>query len=448
MRFIGAEKPQHPSAEYYPNSIGSISPGNAGTYAFLVLGRDDRTIQSQVLNAFYRHGAKVLSQVGYVDYRTSEFTLCINCDLTNGNITPDDFVIELRRMKSVSNVLSTSLKDRIFDGFLFPMTFMNKNRVVAVNSALTFQLRERLKSEEAKFLLQDVGREFALDVVRQVKRRLGSNLEADIIRENVRGYFRAAGWGSFTWDSEASFERVTMTDPPTSSKGEAAGNFFLQGMACGLVEAFQNRRFKLAEEVYNADARSLTLMLSEQEIEPKEKQKIRKSIEIKALEEVEKVIKSVQQDEEDEPIEQVVETSKHPPLIQIIASLPKEQKQRLSEEIVRRKEGYEKEKSLAVAPTMKSIKIVEQRPHVEIVEDIVGGEIHEIDEGVERVPTERLDDIEYYNDAYDAAGEPESEGHVSERRKIKLPRKAVKFHDEDSDGVEDEDMWFDPVILE
>ena len=90
-------------------------------------------------------------------------------------------------------------------------------------------------------------------------------------------------------------------DPPIFS-GKAVGNYFLHGMAAGLVESFRKKKFMLAEEVYRQDTRSLTLMLSELRIEVKRlespgEKKISKSVEVRALEEVEKVIRSVELDE-------------------------------------------------------------------------------------------------------------------------------------------------------
>ena len=311
MNFLGTAKPQQPSAEYYPLNLGNLAPGSVKSYSFLVWGRDDRAIQVQVLTSLYRHGAKILSFIGYADEKTREFTLNVSCDLAAADVTPDDFVIELRRMKSVKNAVSTPLKNKIFDGFMFPLTLMYSNRVIAVNSTLPFWIQERLTSDEDKDALRDVGKKYALDIVRQVKERLGVNAPASIIQDNVRGYLKGSGWGSFVWESETSFERVTITDPPTSN-GIAANNQFLHGMASGLVEAFKNRTFGLAEEVYNKDTRSLSLMLSEKKARteaPRDKQKIPKDIELRALEEVEKVIKSVEFDEDGEAIVTTVSSS-------------------------------------------------------------------------------------------------------------------------------------------
>jgi hypothetical protein len=291
-------KPRLPSVEYYPNNIGNLTIGTPRSYSFLVYGRDERGIQVQILNALHKRGARIISQNGYSDEKNREFTLCVSCDLGEVSVTPDDLVIELRRMKQVRNAMAISMKNRLFDGFLFPLTMLITSRSVAVDSNIWFMIQDRLNSEDSRAGLRDVGRDFALEIVKQIREKMSSGFLEESIQENVRGYLKAAGWGSFTWQSETSFERVTVVDPPIYS-GKAVGNYFLHGLAAGLLEAFRKKKFSLAEEVYNQDTRSLTLMLSEKRIEVKriEDKKISRSLEVKALEEVEKVIRSVELDE-------------------------------------------------------------------------------------------------------------------------------------------------------
>src|ERR1700730_7443579 len=295
MSLFHAGKPR-PSVEYYPNNIGNLAVGSSRTYSFLVYGRDERGIQLQILNCLHKRGARIVSQIGYVDQKSREFTLSVSADLSDVNVTPDDLVIELRRFRSVKNALAVCLKNRMFDGFLFPLTMMLTNRVVAIDSNLIFLLHDRLNSESSNLSLRDIGHSYALDVAKQVRDKLGATFSDVVVQDNVKDYFRAAGWGSITWESERSFERVTIVDPPIHS-GRATGNYFIQGIASGVIEACKKKKFTVAEEVYNQETRSLTLMLAEPRAEPK-KLEI-PSMEIKALEEVEKVIRSVEIDDID-----------------------------------------------------------------------------------------------------------------------------------------------------
>ncbi len=117
------------------------------------------------------------------------------------SVTPDDLVIELRRMKQVRNAMAICLKNRMFDGFLFPLTILMTSRVVAVDSNLPFQIQDRLNSDESRIGLRDVGHDFALDIIKQIREKM-SGFPEDSVQENVRGYLKASGWGSFSWESE------------------------------------------------------------------------------------------------------------------------------------------------------------------------------------------------------------------------------------------------------
>src|ERR1700726_2009829 len=99
MSLFHAGKPR-PSVEYYPNNIGNIALGSSRTYSFLVYGRDEHGVQLQILNSLHKRGARIVSQIGYVDQNNREFTLCFSADLSEVSVTIDDLVIELRRIKS------------------------------------------------------------------------------------------------------------------------------------------------------------------------------------------------------------------------------------------------------------------------------------------------------------------------------------------------------------
>lgn len=168
--------------EYYPNNIGNLVVGTSQTYSFLVYGRDDRGVQLQILNNLYKRGARIISQTGYVDGKTREFTLCVSCDLSEVSVTPDDLIIELRRIKSVKNALAVCLKNRMFDGFLFPLTMLLTSRVVAVDSNLPYLIQDRMNSEASNLALRESGRAYAIDIAKQVRDKLGGTFSEAVIQ--------------------------------------------------------------------------------------------------------------------------------------------------------------------------------------------------------------------------------------------------------------------------
>ena len=48
-------------------------------------------------------------------------------------------------MKLVRNAMAICLKNRMFDGFLFPLTILMTGRVVAVDSNLSFMIQESVE---------------------------------------------------------------------------------------------------------------------------------------------------------------------------------------------------------------------------------------------------------------------------------------------------------------
>jgi hypothetical protein len=414
-------KQRLPSVEYYPNNIGNLAIGTPRSYAFLVYGRDERGIQAQILNTLHKRGARIFSQNGYADERSREFTLCVSCDLGEVSVTPDDLVIELRRMKPVRNAMAICLKNRMFDGFLFPLTILMTSRVVAIDSNVCFLLQERLNSDESKIGLRDVGRDYALDIVRQIKEKMSPGFPEESIQENVRGYLKASGWGSFSWESETSFDRVTVVDPPIYS-GKAVDNFFLHGIAAGLLEAFHKKKFALAEEVYNQDTRSLTLMLSEKRIEVKRldsEKKISKTLEIKALEEVEKVIRSVELDEME------IELPVAAPLV----AAPKEQPKPV---LVVQQSGREETQEVIPSPPAPIVDKSDPIPIIEEKVTVKEGEVAELPPPEIKPPK---------------TSEPKPLEEEKKQPKV-IEIKGIKEKEESDDEEDDLDLWFEQAIKE
>ena len=98
-------KPRLPSVEYYPNNIGNLPIGTARSYAFPDLrprragNPGPNTGHSSTSVGLELFPRMVMRMIG------AEFTLCVSCDLGEVSVTPDDLVIELRRMKQVRNAI-------------------------------------------------------------------------------------------------------------------------------------------------------------------------------------------------------------------------------------------------------------------------------------------------------------------------------------------------------
>lgn len=295
------EKDLQSQPEHYPSKLSHGSIGDPKKFAFLISGRDEKrsSTQGQVLSQFLKHRIKIVSQWGYLDDQRNEFVLCLCCDMKNADITPDGLVVELRLIKSVRNARSVSLRNRLFHGYLFPMTLL-ENRVVVLDSQITFLIEQQLcKSPELKESLAEVGRIYALDIVRQIRSKLPADSGENTIRENVLDYFTAAGIGRFSLlDTDVRSVQAVVRDPPLSERGEATGNHFIHGIIVGLIESLSSRETTVVEDLYDPKSGRLFVALLDKRNVSTLDPKTRRDVKTKALQEVEKVISSIEGTEE------------------------------------------------------------------------------------------------------------------------------------------------------
>jgi len=286
------------SPEYYSYKLGHLGAGDQKKFTFLVSGKDEKRIsgQGQVLNLFLKHRTKIISQWGYLDDARHEFVICLTCDMRNADITPDGLILELRLLKFVRNARSIRMENRLFDGFFFPVTLLD-SRVIVLDSSITFLIEHELKSPEQKAALVEVGRVYAMDIVRQIRTRLPSSLPEKVLLDNVMEYFKAAGLGRFSLlDTDPNSIQAIVRDPPLSEKGEATGNHFLHGIVVGLVEAFKDRETTVVEDLYDPKAGRLFIALLDKRNVSTKVQPAGSEVKIRALEEIEKVISSIDGD--------------------------------------------------------------------------------------------------------------------------------------------------------
>ena len=319
------DRQEQQSTEYYPLKLSLARSGDPKKYAFLISGKDDKRVsaQGQVLNIFLRHGVKILGQWGYLDEQNNDFVLYLSCDMKNSDVTPDQLILDLRLLKSIRNVRSVGMKNRLFHGCFFPLTLLD-NRVMVLDSEFTFLIEHDLsKTPESKAALVEVGRIYAFDIVRQVRAKLPREVSEEMFRDNVLEYFKAAGIGRFSLlDTEEKSVQAIVRDPPLSQRGEATGNHFLHGIVIGLIECFQQRDTMVVEDLYDPGANRLFISLLDKKNTPSQPPQTDET-KIKALEEVERVISAIEGTESKQDVPIIVANSS-PSLNQILKTYENE----------------------------------------------------------------------------------------------------------------------------
>ena len=262
-------------AVYYPNVIGRAFPGSQSSYAILIEGRDDGKGETTVraMERLVKKGVRIFSQKGYVNERAGTFSLLVLCQLPN--ISLDDIVTQIRKIKNVTNAQYITQKAQMFDGILFPLLLMDSERVIAVSPEVIFNTQQKLSSTAEIEALLEAGRLYGVEIADSIKNKFAFhpdgkqdedlNVPISVVEENIIRYLKAAGWGKISWDHGTTLERVLVHDPPTpkSKNASAAGNRLIEGLISGLTEGLQGKRFSVVEDHYDMQRRLLTIGMVE-----------------------------------------------------------------------------------------------------------------------------------------------------------------------------------------
>lgn len=284
--------------------IGQATPAGKAVHALIVESKDpDPELHILVMDTILKRGGRILSEKGYTERRQSTISLVL--DLRNLQGSVDDLLIQVRGLKHVEHAEFFNMKNRMFDGLLFPIMLMETHRVVAAKSSLIFDIQDKLKTKPEKSILVEVGRDYGKEIVNEIKQKFEDSdekdkpvVDAQLLKRNVRDYITATGWGKITWESEGNVERVLIQDPPEDSKGSGTGNIFLHGIITGAMESIEGKQFGVIEDHYSQQTHLLTLALVEQAsaslVESKtSEQALTEEQKTNALQEVERIITSV-----------------------------------------------------------------------------------------------------------------------------------------------------------
>jgi hypothetical protein len=266
------------SGEFYPNNIGLLSPGAERDYEILVVGNNGKGEgQPKVLEVLINHGAKLLSVMSYLDGSRKIFTMAICLDLSNLDCTVDSLQIRLRKLKFVNTCLMSNMKGLLFSSLPFPLTLLDKYRIVAVGSSRMMELVKRLgeaMGTAGRKVLTEEGRTFALDIVGELRNSLEDRSNKSLL-ENSIALLRAMGWGAFHFEIENRIGKVTVVYPPTFNGEVVSGVDFIDGIAEAIIELLNGgTRMAVYRETYDKFNRTLTLNLVEKEMVKKLKAKV------------------------------------------------------------------------------------------------------------------------------------------------------------------------------
>jgi hypothetical protein len=158
------------------NNIGFSTPAGQFDFEFLIAGKKVPDALNKILSIFVEHGANLLTLSNSSDRDERRFTLSLSCNLEHSDLGPMGFNSMLRKLGFVSAVDYGEMDGRLF-GRAFPLTFYDKQRVVALGSGTLIRLGMRLAKETGSTgtsSLYEEGRLYAKDVLEELKVILSS----------------------------------------------------------------------------------------------------------------------------------------------------------------------------------------------------------------------------------------------------------------------------------
>lgn len=257
--------------EYHPRLIGvGPPPGSTKSgqvYEFIAMGRDEVGTLSKLNGVLNAHNLKIYSGGGYNLPEPGFFIWSGFADYSESKFKVDDTLKEIRRLGFVTHAEATRITDVVFDRYLFPVTMLGKQRIIMVRAEPFVRVEQRLMAAfgtGGAAILFDEGRNYSLEAFAQYLAMLPGASPELLLRNAIAG-LRATGWGIFEVDVSKLLTqgtaKVAVREPPFSAIPGLRESFFINGLACGALEAIFGAKAGVESSSYDEKTRTLRLSL-------------------------------------------------------------------------------------------------------------------------------------------------------------------------------------------
>jgi len=230
------------------------------TYELLIVASSEAGSTLEIISTFSKFNIELNKAYVYYYPEHNRRVFGAFCDFSNAKIKIDLFSKELKKLPSVVRVEYNSSKDRMFDTFFFPLTLMDKHRVILmrVDPLLNMEksLIDRMGSAGSAIMF-DEGVRYAMGTVGQYKGAL-SGESAEILLRNVRDGLIATGWGLFDFKETEKGYLVSIKHPPKLENGGMAENRFTVGVIVGIIQALYGGSWSVFRSHYDPSEDTLT----------------------------------------------------------------------------------------------------------------------------------------------------------------------------------------------
>lgn len=222
-----------------PRSLGISSPEGKDVFEFFIIVKSRPSVLGKISELFGRNNVDMLGVHGQVSDDRSKGFIIIYAEMSDSKVKAEELSKILRENEYVIDVIYEQKKNNFFESVLFPLTSGGHYRVFAIGVLewikLVRSLYERFGSAAAS-LLYDQGVNVGKGMVERITRRFDSRPSNDLLTENFKLLFRAAGLGIIDLNYEGGNISCRVAYPAIKGE-EGAVDYFSIGIISGALSA-------------------------------------------------------------------------------------------------------------------------------------------------------------------------------------------------------------------
>ena len=249
----------------YPRNIGISAPSGESVYELFVLGKSRVGALKEISSSIAAYEIDITSSGRYQVYPSGEFVMTAFLDFRETRATPDLLVSEIRGLPFITRAEIVKPHQSIFERYLFPVTIMNKHRVIVFRVEPLLQIEKRLEEflgSAGTTIMFELGKSYGMAVVEDYRKDM-STLSGDALMNRIVSGARVTGWGLFEFTALGNDRiDVSIFEPPTAVKPGVGKSMFTHGLVAGLIEGVYGLQVGIVADSYDAESRTLRLKLS------------------------------------------------------------------------------------------------------------------------------------------------------------------------------------------
>ena len=243
--------------------LSIVRPEGKKILQFAVVLKDEIGAFAKVVETISKHNVDIRSaSVGNLT-STADFVATFFLEFERSMISAENLADAIRKHSFVKVVRYSSSDDRLFDGFIFPVSIGNGHRIILMRTEPLLNIERSLISKFGSAggtIMFEEGKAYADNVFDQYMAAL-PNLDKEQLLENLKDGLRATGWGLFEVSRQKQGFVVTVNDPPLLTDTDYLENRFYYGVGCRVLERLYSVKLRLAGSELDKSKRKLVFNL-------------------------------------------------------------------------------------------------------------------------------------------------------------------------------------------